>query len=195
MTNERVTIHHMDAGQYVVDYAQRIRRIKESGDEGDAPYYDVVIIDLPDPMMGILSDLYSVEFYRETFAILEPSRGLLVTQATGLLSTKESFWCIEATLRHAATSGADLDRRAGDGRSGDGGWVRPYKAYVPVSNTAAAQSRRHPPVCLVAALCARVFAALGRRRRPLTASCCAVLFCAVCCNFNADCRVGESGAS
>jgi hypothetical protein len=78
-----------------------------------------------------------VEFYREVLAILEPSRGLLVTQATGLLSTKESFWCIEATLRHATTSGMDLNRPAGDGGSSGGGWVRPYKAYVPVSSTKA----------------------------------------------------------
>lgn len=139
MTDERVTIHHMDAGQYVLDHAQRISRLlKESGGEAvELPYYDVVIIDLPDPMMGVLSDLYSVEFYRETFAILEPSRGLLVTQATGLLSTKESFWCIEATLRHATTSGTDLNRPAAGGGRGEGGWVRPYKAYVPVSSSTA----------------------------------------------------------
>ena len=121
MSDERLTLHHTDAGQYVTKYAAT-----------GAPKYDVIIIDLPDPMMGVqplppllpplaasacrpaaassrrsgaagaLSDLYSLEFYREVFEIAAP-RGIVVTQATGLLSTKESFWCIDATMRQAVT--------------------------------------------------------------------------------------------
>ena len=147
MTDERVTVHHMDAGKYVVDHAQRIRDSSSSGGGGSSssiPYYDVVIIDLPDPMMGVLSDLYSVEFYREVLAIVEPQRGILVTQATGLLSTKDTFWCIESTLRQAVTSGSQsAEAAAGAGAGGGGGgWVRPYKAYVPVSCQPAVSSQQ-----------------------------------------------------
>eukprot|EP01047_Picozoa_sp_COSAG01_P078278 COSAG01_NODE_14407_length_1458_cov_2.484180_1_plen_193_part_00 len=51
-------------------------------------------------MNGVLSDLYSVEFYREVLATLG-RHGMLVTQATGLLATKGAFWSIEATMRTA----------------------------------------------------------------------------------------------
>ena len=42
MSDERLTLHHTDAGQYVTKYAAT-----------GAPKYDVIIIDLPDPMMGV----------------------------------------------------------------------------------------------------------------------------------------------
>jgi spermidine synthase len=187
MTDERVTVHHMDAGKYVVDHAQRIRDSSSSGGRGSSssiPYYDVVIIDLPDPMMGVLSDLYSVEFYREVLAIVEPQRGILVTQATGLLSTKDTFWCIESTLRQAVTSGsqsAEAAAGAGAGGGGGGGWVRPYKAYVPVScqpavssqQPAASSQHRALDLCvpvLCCALSSLAFTFVSRR-------CCLCLCC------------------
>jgi hypothetical protein len=109
-------------------------------------------------MNGVLSDLYSVEFYREVLATLG-RHGMLVTQATGLLATKGAFWSIEATMRTALTQtqaerarsaanveaeteagqgqGAGEDRRGREAarmqpdRESSAGWARPYKAYVP----------------------------------------------------------------
>ena len=110
-SDPKMTVHHVDAGLFV-----RERR-------GVNPY-DVIIVDLPDPMNGVLSDLYSVEFYREVLQCLHPG-GFIVTQATGLLATKDAFWIIHATLQRAI----ELEASARD--LAQQGWARPYKAYVP----------------------------------------------------------------
>ena len=52
---------------------------------------------------AILSDLYSVEFYDTVLNVLKPS-GVIVTQATGPLSTSKTFWSIYASPWPASSS-------------------------------------------------------------------------------------------
>ena len=60
LSDRRVTVINTDAEQYVRAHA-----------EARKPKYDVIIVDLPDPINTQISDLYSVEFYREVFQILD----------------------------------------------------------------------------------------------------------------------------
>ena len=134
---------HRDAAKFVVEESER-----------GAEQYDVIIVDLPDPVnrapaprahtnrahttffvllvsrslghppprarsfpaagaqlrarvsalvAAILSDLYSVEFYDTVLNVLKPS-GVIVTQATGPLSTSKTFWSIYASPWPASSS-------------------------------------------------------------------------------------------
>jgi spermidine synthase len=63
-------------------------------------HYDRVIIDLPDPHNEALNKLYSREFYKLVRLRMNPG-GFLVTQSASPFYTRQTFWCIENTLRHA----------------------------------------------------------------------------------------------
>jgi len=67
-------------------------------------FFDVVIIDLPDPNSEGLAKLYSTAFYALVARRLS-AHGVLVTQATSPFYAREAFWCIAETLR--ATLPAD----------------------------------------------------------------------------------------
>lgn len=60
--------------------------------------YDLVVLDLPDPRTEPIARLYSREFYSRLLRKLNPG-GVLVTQASSPYYTRESYWCIVATLR------------------------------------------------------------------------------------------------
>ena len=60
--------------------------------------YDLVVLDLPDPRTEPIARLYSREFYGRLLRKLHPG-GALVTQASSPYYTRESYWCIVATLR------------------------------------------------------------------------------------------------
>jgi predicted membrane-bound spermidine synthase len=114
LTDPCLTLYHMCARQFVVDAAVA------------GTSWDVVILDLPDPVSEPLSDLYSSEFYREVLAV-SAKGGLLVTQATGLLGRSGAFWTIEATLRHAVAQEAAFRQITQEADA----WARPYAAYIP----------------------------------------------------------------
>ncbi len=78
--------------------------------------YDVIIIDLPDPSNLNLSRLYSKTFY--TMLLQHLSRaGVVVTQASSPLYSRNAYWSIYETLK-----------AAGDEES----WhIQPYHTYVP----------------------------------------------------------------
>ena len=138
LSDPRVHLIHRDAAKFVVEESER-----------GAEQYDVIIVDLPDPVnrahmrtptvctffvlvsrslghppprarsfpaagaqlrarvsalvAAILSDLYSVEFYDTVLNVLKPS-GVIVTQATGPLSTSKTFWSIYASPWPASSS-------------------------------------------------------------------------------------------
>lgn len=98
LEDAKVTVHNTDAWKFLEDANQ---------------FYDVVIIDLPDPRVIALSRLYSKSFYRLVADKLAIG-GMMVTQATSPLYAREAFWCIEETV--AATKGFN---------------TLPYHAYVP----------------------------------------------------------------
>ena len=61
---------------------------------------DVAIVDFPDPNNFALGKLYSSAFYRLLKKHLS-ARGVASIQSTSPLSSRKSYWCIEATLRDA----------------------------------------------------------------------------------------------
>ncbi|MCI5166620.1 MAG: polyamine aminopropyltransferase [Candidatus Electrothrix sp. GM3_4] len=62
--------------------------------------FNRVIIDLPDPHNEALSKLYSVEFYK-LLARRLVAGGLVVSQSTSPLMTRETFWAIGETMSSA----------------------------------------------------------------------------------------------
>ncbi|MEZ4771738.1 MAG: polyamine aminopropyltransferase [Bacteroidia bacterium] len=65
--------------------------------EESSDFYDVIIIDLPDPNNTSLGKLYSKEFY---FLLQKrmSAGGVVVTQSTSPYFAPQAFWCIHRTL-------------------------------------------------------------------------------------------------
>lgn len=74
--------------------------------------FDVVIIDFPDPNNFSLGKLYTTRFYGLLKSHLADG-GVAVVQSTSPLFARQSFWCIDTTLRAAGFT------------------TRPYHAWVP----------------------------------------------------------------
>ena len=68
--------------------------------ENTDAFYDLIIIDLPDPRSVELARLYSYEFYLLCRNRLR-TNGVLVTQASSPYFSPKSFRCIEATMSEA----------------------------------------------------------------------------------------------
>ncbi len=81
--------------------------------ENSNQYFDVIIIDLPDPNNSSLARLYSREFYKLASKKLS-KEGLLVTQATSPYFSSEAYWCVKETLKAAGYK-----------------YISPYHVYVP----------------------------------------------------------------
>jgi spermidine synthase len=76
-------------------------------------FYDVVIIDLPDPNDFLLARLYCREFYKMLAQKLS-TNAIVVTQATSSFFSCEAFWCINETFRSAGYN-----------------FTRTYHGYIP----------------------------------------------------------------
>ena len=86
LADARVTIVNADAARWLEDT--------------EAPPWDLIVADFPDPSSHALGKLYSVPIYRMMARHLAAD-GLLVVQATSPWYAPHAFWCIEATLRAA----------------------------------------------------------------------------------------------
>jgi spermidine synthase len=86
----------------------------------DRGFYDVVIVDLPDPSSENLAKLYSGSFYALIARRLSLG-GVLATQATSPFFAPRAFWCIVNTVENALALHPDLDRLE----------ALPYHAHVP----------------------------------------------------------------
>lgn len=86
LSDARVEVHNVDALKYL---------------QGSREFFDLVIIDLPDPNHENLVKLYTREFYALTSQHLRPW-GAVVVQASSPYFAREAFWCIAKTLRAAA---------------------------------------------------------------------------------------------
>ena len=95
--NPKVSVITMDAWKFL---------------EKSQKYYDVIIIDLPDPNNISLSRLYTQSFYRLVKSHLSRA-GAMVTQATSPMFSRNAFWCIEETMHES-----DL-------------YTLPYHTYIP----------------------------------------------------------------
>ncbi len=83
-------------------------------------YYDVIIIDLPDPRNVELARMYSLEFYTMCNRHLRPG-GILITQAGSPYFASESFKCINATMQAANFTVVPLHNQVVT--MGEWGWV------------------------------------------------------------------------
>lgn len=81
--------------------------------ENAKQYFDVIIIDLPDPNNSSLARLYSKEFYKVAKQKMAQN-GILVTQATSPYFAPEAYWCINNSLLAAGFK-----------------YTKPYHTYVP----------------------------------------------------------------
>ena len=96
--NSKVKIINEDAFKYL---------------ENAKEYFDVIIIDLPDPNNQSLARLYSKEFYKVVKQKLAKN-GIIVTQSTSPFFSPEAYWCIEKSLQAAGFK-----------------YTKPYHTYVP----------------------------------------------------------------
>lgn len=86
LTDRRVTVTNADAAVWL--------------EETDAPPFDLIIADFPDPSSFGLGKLYSVPMYRLIQRHLSEN-GLLVVQSTSPYYAPRSFWCVAETLKAA----------------------------------------------------------------------------------------------
>jgi len=92
----------------------------------DVPgFWDVIIIDMPDPSTPELTKLYAKEFYKKVKQHLS-QHGLMVVQATSPYLAKESFLCIGRTIEKANFSILPFHENVPS--FGDWGW---YLAWHP----------------------------------------------------------------
>ena len=97
MTNPQLRVINTDAMRFLA--------------EGEGTF-DVVIVDFPDPNNFALGKLYTTGFYALLKKRLAPG-GVAVIQSTSPLFARQSFWCVDTTLKAA------------------GFWTLPYHALVP----------------------------------------------------------------
>jgi spermidine synthase len=80
--------------------------------EANDGMYDFVVIDFPDPTNFSLGKLYTTAFYRLLKHHLSEG-GLVVAQSTSPLFARQSYWCVNETMKQAGLR------------------TYPYHAYVP----------------------------------------------------------------
>ena len=88
-------------------------------------YWDVIIIDMPDPSTPELTKLYAREFYKKVRLHLS-QHGVMVVQATSPYLAKESFLCIGRTIESAELTTLPFHENVPS--FGDWGW---YLAWHP----------------------------------------------------------------
>ncbi|HRJ51129.1 MAG TPA: polyamine aminopropyltransferase [Candidatus Thiothrix moscowensis] len=105
LNNPRVQVVNQDAWKFL---------------EASPQLYDAIFIDLPDPNNTSLSRLYSTAFYTLVKQHLAQT-GVMVTQATSPLYSRQAFWCIDATMQQAGGEVVKQER-----------WFTlPYHVHVP----------------------------------------------------------------
>ncbi|WLD94769.1 polyamine aminopropyltransferase [Alkalihalobacillus sp. AL-G] len=80
--NEKVHVVHEDAFDYM---------------ESAKGFYDVILVDLPDPNNESLNKLYTLEFYSLLRNHLAPG-GMIMVQATSPVFARKVYWTIDETI-------------------------------------------------------------------------------------------------
>ncbi len=83
-------------------------------------FYDVIIVDLPDPRSVEISRLYSQEFYKIAYKHLRPN-GIIISQAGSPYYATEAFKCILETMKSAGFNTIPLHNQVLS--LGEWGWV------------------------------------------------------------------------
>lgn len=105
MHSDKLTIHNRDGFNYL-----------EETDE----YFDVIIIDFPDPKSIELNKLYTKEFYQMANIHLRPN-GMLITQAGSPYYATKAFNCIQGTMKSAGFNTLPIHNQVMT--LGEWGWV------------------------------------------------------------------------
>jgi spermidine synthase len=114
LSNEKVTVINQDGFTFLTKTAQ---------------FFDVIIIDLPDPKSVDLNRLYTREFYQLCARQLRPN-GVVVTQAGSPYFATKAFECIHKTITAAGFSTAAMHNQILT--MGEWGWIIGTKATLPV---------------------------------------------------------------
>lgn len=75
--------------------------------ENSPDYFDIILVDLPDPRSVELSRLYSQEFYIMCYRKLR-SGGMMITQSGSPYFAPKAFACIDTTMKSAGFSTVQL---------------------------------------------------------------------------------------
>jgi spermidine synthase len=105
MNDPRVEIVNTDAMKYL---------------EESRAFFDVIVVDLPDPNTESMTKLYSTAFYALCSRRLKMG-GVMATQATSPFFAPEAFWCIVATIEGAVPSENDMAQLV----------ANPYHTHIP----------------------------------------------------------------
>jgi spermidine synthase len=105
LSHSKVNVQNADAWQFI-----------EHCDD----FFDIIIIDLPDPKTVELGRLYSSDFYTMCHKRLRPG-GLIITQAGSPFFAAKAFYCIEKTMREAGYATLPLHNHLPT--LGEWGWV------------------------------------------------------------------------
>jgi len=105
MHSDKLTIHNEDAFNYL---------------ENTDKYFDVIIIDFPDPKSVELNKLYTKQFYQMARIHLRPN-GMMITQAGSPYYATEAFNCINKTMQSAGLNTLPLHNQVMT--LGEWGWI------------------------------------------------------------------------
>jgi spermidine synthase len=89
-------------------------------EQDNSTFYDIIIIDLPDPRSVELGRLYSHEFYSLCNRKLRPN-GILITQAGSPYFATKAFKCIEKTMSSAKFTTIPMHNQVLS--MGEWGWI------------------------------------------------------------------------
>ena len=95
--------------------------------ENDTQYYDLIIIDFPDPRSIELSRLYTKEMYTFCRKRLKMD-GIIITQATSPYFQAKSFFCINKTMQSAGLNTLPIHNHVQS--FGEWGWIIGSKLYT-----------------------------------------------------------------
>lgn len=105
LNNERVKVYNNDAFTFLAD---------------SMAFYDVMIVDFPDPKTIEVNRLYTLEFYQLCYQHLRP-QGIIVTQAGSPYYAAKAFDCIDKTMQAAGFETLPMHNQVLT--MGEWGWV------------------------------------------------------------------------
>ena len=109
LSNKKVHVKNDDAFTYL---------------SNSTDFYDIIIVDLPDPKTVELGRLYTKEFYRLAFLHLNKN-GVFITQAGSPYFAAKAFYCIDKSLQAAGFNTLPLHNQVMT--LGEWGWVLGHK--------------------------------------------------------------------
>jgi spermidine synthase len=126
LANEHPVLLKANEGSFGNEKVEVINRDGFKFLEGDESYYDVIIIDLPDPKSVDLNRLYTREFY-ELCRLHLRDKGVLVAQAGSPYFATQAYVCIDTTMESAGFQTVRLHNHVVT--LGEWGWILGVKGF------------------------------------------------------------------